>query len=50
MIYLDLEWLFSPKKYQEKKRIIEKIKKQGKESLSEEEKKIYDLMFRKNLI
>lgn len=42
MVYFDLSRLFNPQKRKEEKRIIQKAKEKGVESLTEEEKKIYE--------
>lgn len=47
MVYLDLGRLLSPKIRKEEKRIIQKAKEKGIESLTEEERKIYQEALRR---
>ena len=50
MIHLDLDKLFNSKKHQQEQEILKKVKEQGVDSLTKEEKVIYELIKTKPLL
>ena len=50
MLYFDIDSILHPEKRKEEKRILKKAKEKGVESLTDEEKKIYQNVIKKMLL